>query len=98
MHKKAADLKARLEPAVITGKPFSLREVDAANAPEPAPTSKEEGQTADASTLVTVMLEQGPGDHCCYLLFKTTSADSPELTKALAVAPKFKARKSLERG
>ena len=98
VHKKAADLKARLEPAVITGKPFSLREVDAANAPEPAPTSKEEGQTADASTLVTVMLEQGPGDHCCYLLFKTTSADSPELTKALAVAPKFKARKSLERG
>jgi tetratricopeptide (TPR) repeat protein len=99
VHKKAADLKARLEPAVTTGKSFSLREVDAANAPAPPPSSNsDEGQTADATTLVKVMLEQGPGDHCCYLLFKTTSTDSPELTKALAVAPKFKARKTIERG
>ncbi|MCX6123137.1 MAG: hypothetical protein NTV34_00050, partial [Proteobacteria bacterium] len=60
--------------------------------------SSEEAKTADSTTLVSAMLEQGPGDHCCYLLFKTTSQDSPELNKALANPPKFKARKSIERG
>ena len=99
VHNKASDLKARLEPAVTTGKTFSLREADAVSPPAEAETQSDtEIQTASTATLVNVMLEHGPGDHCCYLIFKTSTLDSPELAKALAVAPKFKARKGIERG
>jgi len=39
-----------------------------------------------------------PGDHCCYLLFKSTATESAELIKAMSVPPKFKLRKVIERG
>jgi hypothetical protein len=48
--------------------------------------------------LINVILDMAPGDHCCYLLFKSSAEDPPELTKILATPPKFTARKTIERG
>jgi hypothetical protein len=43
------------------------------------------------------MLSLSPGELCCYLLFKSTAFEVPELKKALANSPKFQRRKSLQR-
>jgi CheY-like chemotaxis protein len=101
VYKKAMDLKQRLVPAVTTGVTFSLKEGyhgTPSVGSTSANTSSDEGGVADATTLVKALMELAPGDHCCYLLFKSTAAESPELTRALATPPKFKLRKVLERG
>jgi hypothetical protein len=43
------------------------------------------------------MLNLRPGEVCCYLLFKSTALEGPELKKALSHPPRFKRRKSLQR-
>jgi CheY-like chemotaxis protein len=99
VHKKAVSLKERLSPALDKGMTFSLREADQV-APDP---QQEVGagdtvtKTADATTLIAAMLEIAPGDHCCYLVFQSTEAADSELTKAMATAPKYQVRKTIER-
>jgi CheY-like chemotaxis protein len=102
VYKKAENLKQRLVPAVSTGSTFALKEGDSqsnqASGASPEGPSSDESRAADASTLVRALMELSPGEHCCYLLFKTTASDPAELTKVLQNPPKFKARKSIERG
>jgi DNA-binding response OmpR family regulator len=101
VYKKAADLKQRLVPAVKTGVTFSLKEGQQGPFPgdqSQASTSGDEATAADATTLVKALMEVFPGDHCCYLLFKSTATESAELIKAMSVPPKFKLRKVIERG
>jgi hypothetical protein len=101
VYKKAVDLKQRLVPAVTTGVTFSLKEGHQGPLPgdqSAAQSSGDEATAADATTLVKALMEVFPGDHCCYLLFKSTAAESTELTKAMSIAPKFKVRKVIKRG
>jgi DNA-binding response OmpR family regulator len=101
VYKKALNLKQRLVPAVTTGSSFALKEGDSSQNPSAhaeGPTTGDEAKAADSNTLIKALMELSPGDHCCYLLFKTTAADAAELTKVLANPPKFKARKTIARG
>jgi CheY-like chemotaxis protein len=103
VHKKAANLKERLSPALTTGMTFSLREADQVQAPTPESSSPESAavdapKIADATTLIKAMLEMAPGDQCCYLVFQSTAPIDADLTKALSTPPKFKLRKTIERG
>ena len=101
VHKKALSLKARLEPTVQDKSTFTLRESDRSLGPTPdtkvAPDDTSSSQVTSGS-LINVILDMAPGDHCCYLLFKSSAEDPPELTKILATPPKFTARKTIERG
>lgn len=96
--KKAESLKGRLQEAIKEGRDFTLPESDptaaASNQDEPlAPPTPD----AAASSLINNMLNLRPGEVCCYLLFKSTALEGPELKKALSHPPRFKRRKSLQR-
>jgi CheY-like chemotaxis protein len=96
--KKAESLKRRLEEAMKEGRDFTLPESD----PAIPSTSSQEASAqstpdAAASSLINSMLSLSPGELCCYLLFKSTAFEVPELKKALANSPKFQRRKSLQR-
>lgn len=101
VHKKALSLKARLEPKIQDKSTFTLRESARSLGPTPdtliAPDDTSSSQVTSGS-LINVILDMAPGDHCCYLLFKSSAEDPPELTKILATPPKFTARKTIERG
>jgi tetratricopeptide (TPR) repeat protein len=101
VYKKAANLKQRLVPAVSTGVTFSLKEGGPSAAlgnKDSAEQSGDDATAASATTLVKALMEVYPGDHCCYLLFKSSADESSELSKAISNPPKFKARKVIERG
>lgn len=101
VHKKALSLKARLEPTIQDKSNFTLRESDHSTGPTAEPNIAPAGpgsSEVSSSTLINVILDMAPGDHCCYLLFKSSAEDSPELTRILATPPKFMARKAIERG
>ena len=96
--KKAESLKARLQEAIKEGRDFTLPDSDPAT---PSTGSHEalaqSTPDAAASSLINSMLSLRPGELCCYLLFKSTALEVPELKKALANPPKFQRRKSLLR-
>ena len=96
--KKAESLKSRLREAIQEGRSFTLPESDPAN---PAPTLNEPmapvAHDTAASSLINSMLSLRPGELCCYLLFKSTASETPELKQALAKPPRFQRRKSLQR-
>jgi len=101
VHKKASSLKARLTEAVNQGVAFVLTESETATSAAPDRAQKGEPgdiTPANASTLISAMLEVKPGEHCCYLLFKSTANESLELQKLLRAPLKFRPRKALERG
>ena len=96
--KKAESLKGRLQEAIKEGRDFTLPESD----PAAASTNQDEALAAPtpdtaASSLINNMLTLRPGEVCCYLLFKSTALEGPELKNALANPPRFKRRKSLQR-
>ena len=100
VHKKASSLKDRLEKSIGSGSVFSLKEGDTGpSSSESAQSqSSEEPKAADSQTLVSFLVETVAGDHCCYLVYKTTATDGAELQRLMKNPPKFKQRKTLERG
>jgi tetratricopeptide (TPR) repeat protein len=96
--KKAESLKGRLQEAIKEGRDFTLPDSDPAT---PSTGSHEalaqSTPDAAASSLINSMLSLRPGELCCYLLFKSTALEGPELKKALANPPKFQRLKSLLR-
>lgn len=99
MHKKASSLRGRLNMAINSGKGFSLTESDATadQSLKNQTTAKSEGEANAASNLISNMLDLAPGDHCCYLVFKSTAPETANLTKVMSIIPKFRRRKSLQR-
>lgn len=99
IHAKAASLKSRIEEALAQSKNFALLDSDAATASGNKDLALGTSRPASsASTLINGILEYRPGEHCCFLLFKSSVPDGPEIKKALRSELQFKPRKALERG
>lgn len=97
--KKAQSLKERLETSMTKNTPFTLREGDhgtGGNSLNPASPTQDESKTADGTTVATAIVQTTAGDQCCYLVFKTSAAETPDLQKLMATPPKYKARKAIE--
>ncbi len=99
IHAKAASLKSRIEEAIAQSKNFTLLDSDdTTSSSNKEVASIAAGSTSSASTLINGILEYRPGEHCCFLLFKSTVPDGPEIQKALRSELQFRQRKALERG
>ena len=101
IHKKALSLKERLTEAINQGKEFTLSEnrgTDAVASVAQNINSSTDSSAGPASTLIKTMLSLRPGDHCCYLLFKSTAPDNALLKKALSDPPRFTHRNAIQRG
>jgi DNA-binding response OmpR family regulator len=103
IHRKASDLKERLETSLSGDGSFDLREAQTTPKPgdnNPLQSTKTEAPpaTASADTLINRILDLNRGDHCCYLLFKSTGISPPALAKLMAKEPNFKARRAIQRG
>ena len=99
VHAKAVSLKSRIEEAIAQSKSFALLDSDAATASGNKDLAFGASRPASsASTLINAILEYRPGENCCFLLFKSSVPDGPEIQKALRSELQFKPRKALKRG
>lgn len=99
IHSKAASLKSRIEEALAQSKNFAILDSDAATASGNKDLALGASRPASsASTLINGILEYRPGEYCCFLLFKSSVPDGPEIQKALRSELQFKPSKALERG
>jgi tetratricopeptide (TPR) repeat protein len=99
IHQKATSLKSRIEEAIAQSKNFAILDSDAATGSGNKDLALGASRPASsASTLINGILEYRPGEHCCFLLFKSSVPDGPEIQKALRSELQFKPRKALERG
>jgi hypothetical protein len=100
--KKAASLKQRLGSAVSMQATFALREADNQQAQttsiQPESPTQDESAAADGSTISSVAVQISVGDVCCYMLYKANAEESEPLKKLLSTPPRFKQRKTIERG
>jgi CheY-like chemotaxis protein len=95
---KVESLKARLQAALEANLEFKLSDTPppatmAAVRSGPAFTDSNMSQASVINTLLTL----NPGDQCCYLLYKSTRQESPEIIKIMQTPIRFRPRKALER-
>jgi CheY-like chemotaxis protein len=98
--KKAQSLKKRLETAVASNTDFALNEGDHVphgGSLHPESPTKDESQSADASTIAGAIVQTAAGDLCCYMIFKSLAPPTDDFKKLTATPPKFKLRKAIER-